>query len=62
MDEITVYHADDGWRWTRRDGGNHEITGASTEAYVDPRGALKNIADTQGGEYKVINEEAQSGW
>lgn len=56
VDVITVHIAVDGFRWTRKDGGNHKITGASTEAYTTKGAALDNIASTQGGEY-VIEED-----
>lgn len=56
IDVIEVYIAEDGFRWRRKDGGNHEVTGASSEAYTTKGAALDNIADTQGGEYIIEDE------
>jgi hypothetical protein len=55
-DEIQLYEAADGWRWTRRDGGNHTITGTSSEAYTSKGAALENITTTQREPYVIIDE------
>lgn len=47
-DSIRVYEAADGWRWTVRAAGNHEVIAASTEAYTDRRGAVTNLERVTG--------------
>lgn len=55
-DRIILSRSNDGttWRWTRRDGGNNTITGASTQGYNSEASARKNIEDTQAEPYVVI--------
>jgi hypothetical protein len=44
--EVDVYLAPDGWRWRKRDGGNHKVV-SSGEAYEGPgpRGAVRGAFD-----------------
>jgi hypothetical protein len=61
VDKITVYTLSDGpassrWRWTRRNGGNYKIVGASSEGYARKDGALRNIKRTQKEPYTIVFE------
>jgi uncharacterized protein YegP (UPF0339 family) len=62
-DEIQVYKSTDPevptssrWRWTRRNGGNYKVVGASSEGYSRKDGALRNIKRTQKGPYTIVVE------
>jgi uncharacterized protein YegP (UPF0339 family) len=57
-DEIVVYKDEDApvksqWRWTRRNGGNSKIVGASSEGYARKDSALRNIKRTQKTPYTI---------
>lgn len=41
-DKVSLFLADDGWRW-RRTAGNNEIVAASTEAYESSEDARANL-------------------
>lgn len=57
-DLITVYRDVGGdYRW-RRQAGNGEVVGASTEGYEHRADALANIEATQGGEYLLADTAA----
>jgi uncharacterized protein YegP (UPF0339 family) len=57
-DQIKVYKDPDGkYRWTRRNGGNHKIVGASTESYSRLRAALSNVKRTQRPPFELEIEE-----
>jgi uncharacterized protein YegP (UPF0339 family) len=60
-DVITVYKATDPevpsssrWRWTRRNGANHKVVGASSEGYARKDSALRNIKRTQKTPYTIV--------
>jgi hypothetical protein len=57
VDKIRVYPSGDGWRWTRRDGGNDRITGAASEECASKGAALENITSTQREPYVILEED-----
>jgi uncharacterized protein YegP (UPF0339 family) len=54
VDVVEMYCDDSGeFRWRRKDGGNHETIGASTEGYTTRGACLENITDTQKEPYRI---------
>lgn len=46
---VTVYQDDDKqYRWTRKNNGNHEVVGASSEAYHNFSDAVENAKHING--------------
>lgn len=43
-DYVEVWRAADGWRWRRKDAGNHEQVSESGEAFTEHRYALESAA------------------
>lgn len=54
VDVIEMFRSPDNlYRWRRKDGGNHEITGASSEGYTTKGACLENITETQAEPYRI---------
>lgn len=54
VDVVELYFTEaEDYRWRRKDGGNHEITAASTEGYTTRGAALENIVETQKEPYRI---------
>lgn len=43
-DFVEVWHAEDGWRWRRKDAANHEIVSESGEAFTSHTYALESAS------------------
>lgn len=54
MDTITMYQTGHGWRWTRRNGDNGLIVGASSQEYTRQDDCRHNIDATQKEPYNLI--------
>lgn len=57
IDVVQMYRDASGeYRWRRRDGGNHEITAASTESYTSKGACIANITSTQAEPYMIVDQ------
>lgn len=48
-DYVEIWHAADGWRWRRKDAGNHEIVSESGEAFTSHTYVLQSASELNAG-------------